>query len=70
MEFKLLWETSNYSRKEKSTISTFDYSKTAGLVAVGGVEGKLLVFDPSARILTSWTQAHPTEIMDIYYFDK
>ena len=55
MEFKLQWETGNFMRKEKSTISTFDYSKTAGLVAVGGVEGKLLVFDPSARILTTWT---------------
>lgn len=26
MEFKLLWDTHNYNRKEKTTITTFDYS--------------------------------------------
>lgn len=53
MEFKILWETSNYNRKEKTTITTFDYSELTGLIAVGGVEGKILMFDPSAQILTA-----------------
>lgn len=53
IEFKLMWETSNYQRKEKVTISTFDYSQASGLIAVGGVEGKILMFDPSAKILTT-----------------
>ena len=70
MEFKLLWETTNQTRKEKTTISCFSYSKRAGLIAVGGVEGKLLLFDPSAKILTSWAQAHTCEIMDLYFYDK
>jgi WD40 repeat protein len=51
MEFKLIWETVNGppERKDKLTITTFDYSQNAGLIAVGGVEGKIAVFDPSAR---------------------
>ena len=70
MEFKLVWETHNGLRKEKTTISTFDYSQATGFIAVGGVEGKLLLLDPSAKILTSWTSAHPCEILDLYFFDR
>jgi hypothetical protein len=53
MEFKIMWETTNSNRKEKITINTFDYSVKSGLIACGGVEGKIAVFDPSAKILTS-----------------
>lgn len=72
MEFKLLWETANTSqRKEKITITTFDYSQKAGLIAVGGVDGKIAVFDPSAKILTAQTKAHEgSEVMDVYFYDK
>ncbi len=48
MEFKLVWETHNYNRKEKTTITTFDFSEHTGFIVVGGVEGKILMFDPSA----------------------
>ena len=70
MEFKLVWETTNSSRKEKTTIATFDFSQKAGFIAVGGAEGKILVFDPSAKMLSLHTKAHSTDIMDLYYFDK
>jgi WD40 repeat protein len=72
MEFKLSWETVNGppERKEKLTITTFDYSTKAGLIAVGGVEGKIALFDPSAKILTATAKKHETEIMDIYFYDK
>lgn len=65
-----MWETQNSCRKEKSTITTFDYSQQTGFIAVGGVEGKLLVFDPSARILTAHAKAHNNDIMDVYFYDK
>lgn len=55
MEFKIIWETTNnqnINRKEKITITAFDYSTRSGLIAVGGVEGKIAMFDPSAKILT------------------
>ena len=72
MEFKLIWETVNGQpeRKDKLTITTFDYSQCAGLIAVGGVEGKIAVFDPSAKILTASCKKHESEIMDIYFYDK
>lgn len=53
MEFKIVWETTNINRKDKITINTFDYSIKSGLIAAGGVEGKIAMFDPSAKILTS-----------------
>ena len=53
MEFKLLWESTSVNMKEKITITTFDFSSKAGLIAVGGVEGKIAVFDPSAKVLTA-----------------
>ena len=72
MEFKLIWETVNGppERKDKLTITTFDYSQNAGLIAVGGVEGKIAVFDPSAKILTASSKKHDSEIMDLYFYDK
>lgn len=70
MEFKILWETTNQNRKEDITITTFDYSAKAGLIAVGGVEGKIAVFDPSAKILTAQNKAHDSEVMDMYFYDK
>lgn len=70
MEFKIVWESTNLSRKEKITINTFDYSSKSGLIAVGGIEGKIAVFDPSAKILTAQTKGHDAEIMDLYFYDK
>lgn len=70
MEFKIVWESTNSNRKEKITINTFDYSAKNGLIAVGGVEGKIAVFDPSAKILTAQSKGHEAEIMDLYFYDK
>lgn len=52
------------------TITTFDYSGYAGVIAVGGVEGRIALFDPSAKILTQTKKAHDAEIMDVYFYDK
>ena len=65
-----MWETNNNNRKEKLTITTFDYSQRSGLIAVGGVEGRIAVFDPSAKILTAQAKEHDSEIMDLYFYDK
>lgn len=46
-----------------------DYSEKTGLIAVGGVEGKILVFDPSAKILSSHAKAHNADIMSLYFYD-
>lgn len=73
MEFKLIWESVNGGapeRKDKLTITTFDYSEVTGLIAVGGVEGQLALFDPSAKILTARAKKHESEIMDVYFYDK
>jgi len=70
LEFKIDWQTSNNHRKVKSTISTFDYSKLTGMIAVGGVEGRILVFDPSAKIMSTHSHEHDSEILDLYYYDK
>ena len=70
MDFQLMWETNNVLRKIKTTITTFDYSVSTGFIAVGGVEGKLLLFDPSAKILISHAQAHKCDIMSIFFYDK
>ena len=67
----MVWESTNVTRrKEKTTILTFDYSKKAGLIACGGVEGQLLVLDPSAKLLTAQLQAHTSEILSIFFYDR
>jgi hypothetical protein len=70
MEFKIMWETNNNNRKEKLTITTFDYSQRSGLIAVGGVESRIVVLDPSDKILTALAKKHDSEIMDLYFYDK
>ena len=70
MEFKMFWESTNAHRKENITITTFDYSSKAGLIAVGGVEGKIALFDPSAKILTAQAKGHEAEVMNVYFYDK
>lgn len=70
MEFKLLWDSTNAHRKEPLTITALDYSSKTGLIAVGGVEGRVAVFDPSAKVLTATAKAHDAEVMDVYFYDK
>ena len=40
---------SDINKKELQTITAMDYSKKQGVIALGGVEGKLLLFDPTAE---------------------
>jgi WD40 repeat protein len=72
IEFKLVWDSSTSAgpKKERLTVTTFDYSSKAGLIAVGGVDGKLGLYDPSAKILTQHAKAHQGEVMDVYFYDK
>jgi hypothetical protein len=58
MDFKHDWTSENSTRKERTTISACDISKKTGLIAIGGVEGKLVVLDPSAKIVTGEAKAH------------
>lgn len=37
---------------------------------MGGVEGKILLFDPSAKILSTYSKAHNADIIDLYFYDK
>lgn len=64
------WESSNQTRKHKTTITSLDYSVKTGFIAVGGVEGKIALFDPSAKILTAHASNHAAEILDLYFYDK
>jgi len=34
------------------------------------VEGKILVFDPSAKILSSHAKEHSAEILDLHFYDR
>jgi len=46
------------------------YSPRTGFIAVGGAEGKILLFDSSAKILSAHAQAHNTELLDLYFYDE
>ena len=52
MEFKLVWDhnESHLTFLEKSTITVCSYSPKMGFIAVGGVEGKIQMFDLSAKV--------------------
>lgn len=52
MEFKLVWDhdESHINFIEKTTITVCSYSKKLGYIATGGVEGKIQMFDQSAKI--------------------
>ena len=72
MEFKPSWCTSNNDRKgsSQSTISCLDYSINLKIVAIGGVEGRIVFIDPSAKTINGSLNAHTSEVMDIYFYDK
>jgi len=52
MEFKLVWQhnESQHNFIEKTTMTVCAHSKKMGFLCVGGVEGKLTMYDLSAKI--------------------
>lgn len=48
--FKTVWKSTNKSRKEiyHTNIGQFDVSASLGLMATGGIEGKIILIDPYA----------------------
>ena len=54
---------------EATTISSLDYSRRIKLIATGGVEGRLVLIDPAAKIITNHVKAHNNEIIDLYFYD-
>lgn len=71
-DFKQVWRSTNKSRKElyHTNIVTFDISSTLGLMATGGVEGKLILIDPYAFGIVNSVLAHSCEIINLYIFDE
>jgi len=79
MVFDQSWVSSTRKRQqahpsmrsvEDVTIASMDFSKSLKLIATGGVEGRLVLIDPNARIITSHVKAHNTEILDVYFYDS
>lgn len=40
------------------------------MIATGGVEGRLVIIDPGAKIITNQAKAHNAEIIDVYFYDS
>ena len=55
---------------EDVTIASLDYSQKMRLIVTGGVEGRLVIIDPSAKIVTSHVKGHTSEILDVYFYDS
>ncbi len=51
------------------TITALDYSKKHGLIAMGGVEGKLIMYDTMAEGPCGSVNTG-SELLDIYFFDE
>jgi hypothetical protein len=64
-DFKLVWKSSNKSRKQNyhTNIVSFNVSAPLGLMATGGVEGKLILIDPFALGIINSIMAHSAEIL-------
>jgi hypothetical protein len=79
MEFALSWQSTTEQRQqqipsmrklETITICALDYSKRTKLIATGGVEGRLVLIDPGAKIVTNHVKAHSKNILDVYFYDS
>ena len=59
-DFKEVWRSSNKTRKQiyHTQISCFDVSVKLGIMATGGTEGKLILFDPYALGVIGGITAH------------
>lgn len=55
---------------EDVTISCLDYSPVMKLIVTGGVEGRIVVIDPSASIVTNQMKGHQSDILDVYFYES
>jgi WD40 repeat protein len=51
-------------------MSVCAYSLKLGFICTGGVEGKLSLYDQSAKIRIAQTHKHAAEIIGLYFYDK
>ena len=72
MEFKLVWDhhKGNSEFVEKTTIVQCSYSKALGFIATAGVEGKLHMYDASAKVLLAEKHKHHAEILGLFFYDS
>jgi hypothetical protein len=70
-DFKEVWRSSNKTRKQvyHSQFTCFDVSVKLGIMATGGTEGNLILFDPYAFGVIGGVQAHPCEILQLFIYD-
>jgi hypothetical protein len=71
-DFKETWHSSNRSRKQlyHSQFTCFDVSVRLGIMATGGTEGRLTLFDPYAFGLIGGVQAHnQCEVLKLFIYE-
>jgi hypothetical protein len=71
-EFKEVWKSSNKNRKDNhhTNILCFDVSTPLGLMATGGVEGKIVLIDPYAYGIINSVYGHLKEIVNLYMYGE
>lgn len=70
---KELWRSSNKSRKQKfhTQITCFDVTVQLGMMATGGTDGRVIVYDPYAFGIIGAMQAHPGfEVLTISFYNE
>jgi hypothetical protein len=72
MEFKLIWEMNENSHNidDKFTMTICAYSHKLAYICVGGIEGKLVLYDISAKIKITEVRKHYAEIVGIFFYDQ
>ena len=71
-DFKETWRSSNKSRKQihHTQMVCFEVSVKLGIMATGGTEGKLMLFDPYAYGVIGGVSAHNCEIVNLFIYDN
>jgi WD40 repeat protein len=72
ISFSEKWVTNNKMRKENqhTNITTFDISVKMGVMATGGVEGRIILIDPYALDVIKAEKAHSCEILKLYVYEE
>jgi len=56
--------------KYRINITCMDYSENNGLVALGGIEGNIIIIDCAALKVVNSSHVHSSEITQIYFYDQ
>lgn len=57
-------------KKCVETVDCLDYSNALGLIAFGGVQGKVVVLDSTTLSFTGLYEAHNCEVEALYFYDE